>query len=64
MDTVVNIVNSMENRVIETERRCFKFENEIDYLKVMLNNKQQTSLSQYIEITGIPKTSNENNIPH
>jgi hypothetical protein len=40
MDTVVNIVNGMENRVMETELRCSKLEKEIDYNKIMLNNKE------------------------
>lgn len=30
MDTVVNIVNGMENRVMETELRCSKLKKEID----------------------------------
>lgn len=59
MDTVVNIVNGMENRVMETELRCSKLEKEVDYLKIMLNNKEQASLNQCVEITGIPKTPNE-----
>jgi len=59
MDTVLNIVNGMENRVMETELRCSKLEKEIDYLKIMLNNKAQASLNQSVEITGIPKTPNE-----
>ncbi|CAI6370886.1 unnamed protein product [Macrosiphum euphorbiae] len=63
MDTVVNIVNGMGNRVMETELRCSKLEKEIDYLKIMLNNKEQASLNQSVEITGIPKTPNED-IPH
>ena len=63
MDTVVNIVNGMENRVMETELKCSKLEKEIDYLKIMLNNKEQASLNQSVEITGIPKTPNED-IPH
>jgi len=54
MDTVVNIVNGMENRVMETELRCSKLEKEIHFLKVMLNNIEQASLNQYVEITGIP----------
>jgi len=59
MDNVVNIVNGMENRVIETELRCSKLEKEVDYLKIMLNNNEQASLNQCVEITGIPKTPNE-----
>jgi len=59
MDNVVNIVNGMENRAIETELRCSKLEKEIDYLKIMLNNNEQASLNQCVEITGIPKTPNE-----
>lgn len=59
MDTVINIVNVMENRSMETEIRCSKLEIKIEYLKIILNNKEQSSLSQYVEINGIPKTSNE-----
>jgi hypothetical protein len=59
MDTVVSIISGMENRIMEIENRCFKLEKEIEYLKIMVNNKEQTSLSQYVEITGIPKTPNE-----
>ncbi|KAF0682245.1 spindle pole body component 110-like [Aphis craccivora] len=59
MDTVVNIVNGMENRVMETELRCSKLEKDVDYLKIILNNKEQASLNQSVEITGIPKTPNE-----
>jgi len=50
----------MRNRIIKTEIRCFKLESEIDHLKIMPNNKEQIYLNQYIEITGITKTVNEN----
>lgn len=54
MDTVVNIVNGMENRVMDTE-----LEKEINSIKIILDNKEQTSLYQNIETTGITKTPNE-----
>uniref|UniRef100_A0A2S2P2T8 Zinc finger PHD-type domain-containing protein n=1 Tax=Schizaphis graminum TaxID=13262 RepID=A0A2S2P2T8_SCHGA len=60
LESALNKITEMENKVQVYELRCNKLETELNILKVTINNTEQLTLANNIEISGIPKTPNEN----
>ncbi|KAL5245917.1 hypothetical protein ACI65C_013325 [Semiaphis heraclei] len=58
LDSAINKFSEMENKVQMYELKCNKFEKELNALKTIIT--EQLTLANNIEITGIPKTPNEN----
>lgn len=60
LESVINKISEMENKVQTYELRCNKLEKELNILKATVNSTEQLTLANNIEISGIPKTPNEN----
>lgn len=60
IEVVVKKISDMENKMLDYEHKCNKLENEVTFLKAVINNNKKIMLSNNIEISGIPKTANEN----
>lgn len=60
LESVINKISEMEKKVQTYELRCNKLEKELNILKATVNSTEQLTLANNIEISGIPKTPNEN----
>jgi hypothetical protein len=56
----VKKISDIENKMLNYENKCIKLEKEVSFLKTVINNNEQIMLTNNIEISGIPKTANEN----
>lgn len=53
-------ISDSENKMLNYELKCNKLFKEVSFLKTVINHNEQKMLSNNIEISGIPKTANEN----
>lgn len=60
LECAIKKITEMENKMQVFELRCNKLEKELNVLKMAINNTEQLTLVNNIEISGIPKTPNEN----
>jgi hypothetical protein len=60
LENSINKILEMENYVQMYKLRYNKLEKELNTIKTIINNTEQLTLANNIEITGIPKTPNEN----
>lgn len=60
LEEAVKKISDIENKMLRYEHKCNKLEKEVNILKAVINNNEQLMLSNKIEISGIPKTANEN----
>lgn len=60
LEMAVNKISNIENKMLNYENKCDKLEKEVTFLKAVINNNEQIMLANNIEISGIPKTANEN----
>jgi len=59
LDSAINKISEIENKMLVYELLCNKHENKLNILKT-INNTEELTLANKIEITGIPKMPNEN----
>ncbi|KAF0710205.1 Reverse transcriptase domain-containing protein [Aphis craccivora] len=59
LESAVKKISVMENKIEFYEQKCNKLEKEVIFLKGNICNAEQASLINNIEISGVPKTANE-----
>lgn len=60
LQSIIKKVNDNETRLNTYDTKIAKFQREIDILKGNINITEQTKLANNLDITGVPKTNNEN----
>lgn len=60
LESAVKKISVMENKIEFYEQKCNKLEKEVNFLKGNICNAEQASMMNNIEISGVPKTANEN----